>query len=75
MNNFLVIGGTGVMGTAAIKAVRENFGGTANIRTAVTIDIAKSCVMRSAGSIPVGKHVPLPRFGLTRIGWDLLPGE
>ena len=31
MNNFLVIGGTGVMGTAAIKAVRENFGDTANI--------------------------------------------
>ena len=31
MNNFLVIGGTGVMGTAAIKATREKFGDTANI--------------------------------------------
>ncbi len=31
MNNFLVIGGTGVMGTAAIQAVREKFGDTANI--------------------------------------------
>ncbi len=31
MNNFLVIGGTGVMGTAAIKAVRKKFGDTANI--------------------------------------------
>jgi hypothetical protein len=31
MNNFLVIGGTGVMGTAAIKAIREKFGDTANI--------------------------------------------
>ena len=31
MNNFLVIGGTGVMGTAAIKAIREKFGDNANI--------------------------------------------
>lgn len=31
MNNVLVIGGTGVMGTAAIKAVREKFGDKANI--------------------------------------------
>ena len=31
MNNFLVIGGTGVMGTAAIKAIHEKFGDTANI--------------------------------------------
>ena len=31
MSNFLVIGGTGVMGTAAIKAVREKFGAAANI--------------------------------------------
>jgi hypothetical protein len=31
MNNFLVIGGTGVMGTAAIKAIRETFGDQANI--------------------------------------------
>ena len=31
MSNFLVIGGTGVMGTAAIKAVREKFGDTATI--------------------------------------------
>jgi hypothetical protein len=31
MSNFLVIGGTGVMGTAAIKAVRERFGDSANI--------------------------------------------
>jgi hypothetical protein len=31
MNNFLIIGGTGVMGTAAIKAVRKIFGDQANI--------------------------------------------
>ena len=31
MSNYLVIGGTGVMGTAAIKAIREKFGSTANI--------------------------------------------
>jgi hypothetical protein len=31
MGNFLVIGGTGVMGTSAIKAIREKFGGTAKI--------------------------------------------
>lgn len=31
MSNFLVIGGTGVMGTAAIQAIRERFGDTANI--------------------------------------------
>jgi hypothetical protein len=31
MNNFLVVGGTGVMGTAAIKAIREKFGDTVNI--------------------------------------------
>ncbi len=31
MNNFLVIGGSGVMGQAAIKAVREKFGKDANI--------------------------------------------
>jgi hypothetical protein len=31
MNNFLIIGGTGVMGTAAIKALREKFGDTVNI--------------------------------------------
>ena len=31
MSNYLVIGGTGVMGTAAIKAVRKKFGSTANI--------------------------------------------
>jgi len=31
MSNFLVIGGTGVMGTAAIKAIREKFRSTANI--------------------------------------------
>jgi len=33
MENFLVIGGTGVMGTAAIKAIRQHFGGDANIIT------------------------------------------
>jgi hypothetical protein len=31
MSNYLVIGGTGVMGTAAIKAVREKFGNSVNI--------------------------------------------
>ena len=31
MSNYLVIGGTGVMGTAAIKAIRKKFGSTANI--------------------------------------------
>lgn len=31
MGNFLVVGGSGVMGTAAIKAVREVFGEDANI--------------------------------------------
>ena len=31
MGNFLVIGGTGVMGTAAIKAIRKKFGDSANI--------------------------------------------
>jgi hypothetical protein len=31
MGNYLVIGGSGVMGTAAIKAVREKFGEEANI--------------------------------------------
>ena len=31
MSNFLVIGGTGVMGTAAIKAIREKYGSSANI--------------------------------------------
>jgi len=31
MGNFLVIGGSGVMGTAAINAVREKFGSDANI--------------------------------------------
>jgi hypothetical protein len=31
MSNYLVIGGTGVMGTAAIKAIREKFSSTANI--------------------------------------------
>ena len=31
MANFLVIGGSGVMGTAAIQAVRETFGKEANI--------------------------------------------
>lgn len=31
MSNFLVIGGTGVMGTAAIKAIREKFGSSAYI--------------------------------------------
>lgn len=31
MANFLVIGGTGVMGTAAIKAVRQHFGNEAKI--------------------------------------------
>ena len=31
MGNFLVIGGSGVMGQAAIKAVRKKFGSDANI--------------------------------------------
>ena len=31
MKNFLVIGGTGVMGTAAIQAIRTHFGNEANI--------------------------------------------
>ena len=31
MSNYLVIGGTGVMGTAAIKAIREKFGSSAKI--------------------------------------------
>ncbi len=31
MGNFLVIGGSGVMGTAAIKAIRNHFGSDANI--------------------------------------------
>jgi hypothetical protein len=31
MSNYLVIGGTGVMGTAVIKAIREKFGSAANI--------------------------------------------
>jgi hypothetical protein len=31
MSNYLIIGGTGVMGTAAIKAIREKFGSKANI--------------------------------------------
>ena len=31
MSNFLVIGGTGVMGTAAIKAIRKKFGNTSKI--------------------------------------------
>ena len=31
MGNFLVIGGSGVMGQAAIKAVRKKFGNKANI--------------------------------------------
>ena len=31
MGNFLVIGGSGVMGQAAIKAVRKKFGNNANI--------------------------------------------
>ena len=31
MGNFLVIGGTGVMGSSAIKAVRQHFGDDANI--------------------------------------------
>ena len=31
MSKYLVIGGTGVMGTAAIKAIRKKFGSTANI--------------------------------------------
>ena len=30
MGNFLVIGGSGVMGQAAIKAVRKKFGNNAN---------------------------------------------
>jgi len=31
MSNFLVIGGTGVMGTSAIQAIREKYGDNANI--------------------------------------------
>jgi hypothetical protein len=31
MSNFLVVGGTGVMGTSAIKAVRNKYGNNANI--------------------------------------------
>ena len=44
MSNFLVIGGTGVMGTSAIQAIREKYGDNAFCRsTAVFIDNSNAC--------------------------------